>query len=239
MYRSTAAGVERLHQGMLSLPRHRHALGYATVVIAGSFVEASFAGRFAVDPGDVLLHAAFDCHANSARAARHVEILRLPWSHATLEGRFRVDDPDRLARICERDPRQAELELSRALRPAPRRSVDWPEDLAAALSRPSAGPLREWAEARGLAAETLSRGFRRAFGVSPKAFRLESRARRAWRRVLSTGVSLSAIAQDLGFADLAHMTRSIRALTGLPPSGWRRSADRVALLRQLPSSRAR
>jgi anti-sigma factor ChrR (cupin superfamily) len=41
-YRSVRFGVETLDAGIV-LPRHRHAGGYATVVLAGSFEEASFA----------------------------------------------------------------------------------------------------------------------------------------------------------------------------------------------------
>jgi anti-sigma factor ChrR (cupin superfamily) len=48
-YRSVRFGVETLQAGLV-LPRHRHAAGYATVVLAGSFEEASFAGRFVAEP---------------------------------------------------------------------------------------------------------------------------------------------------------------------------------------------
>jgi len=69
--------------------------------------------------------------------------------------------------------------------------------------------------------EALSRGFHREFGVSPKQFRLEARARRAVLEILRSPRTLTTIAHDFGFSDLAHLSRSVRSLTGYPPSAWR------------------
>src|SRR4029077_9930318 len=85
--------------------------GYATVVLAGSFEEASFAGRFLAGPGDVLLHGAFDCHANRLSSRHSLQIVRLPWSDNMLEGRYRVRDPDALPILAERDPFEATQQL--------------------------------------------------------------------------------------------------------------------------------
>jgi AraC-like DNA-binding protein len=209
------------------------------VVLAGSFVEASFAGRFTAEPGDVLLHAAFDCHSNWPKSRQGPQILRLPWPSRTLEGHFRVRDPDLLVRLSERDPAEAARELRRELEPVRMRpSLHWTEQLAADLSRDSSLGLGVWAERQGIAPETLSRGFGRAFGVSPRRFRLEARARRAWVRLGGSSNSLTAIAHDLEFSDLAHMSRSVLAFTGLPPSVWRGEADDTTLLHQVRSSRA-
>ncbi len=86
-YRPVKFGVETLEPGLV-LPRHRHANGYATVVLAGSFEEAGFAGRFAAKPGDVLLHG---------------------------KGHFSVPDPDTLARLAERDAEAAAAQLRTSL----------------------------------------------------------------------------------------------------------------------------
>jgi AraC-like DNA-binding protein len=74
----------------------------------------------------------------------------------------------------------------------------------------------------GLSAEHVSRGFTRVFGVTPQRYRLEARARAALAD-LPAAVSLAAVAVQHGFADQAHMTRSVRDVTGLPPGAWRRS----------------
>jgi AraC-like DNA-binding protein len=239
LYRLVTPGVEALAPSMCTPPRHRHTWGYATVVLSGTFVEASFAGRFAARPGDVLLHGAFDCHANTADSGRKLEILRLPWSDTALEGHFHVRDPDALARLAERDAWEATFELRSMVERARGASdVDWPEQLASDLTRrPSSLRLREWAAERAIAPETVSRGFRRAFGVSPKRFRLEARGRSAWNLVVRTSSPLTRIAHELEFADQAHMSRTVRALTGHAPRVWRQAADAGTLMAQLRASR--
>ena len=98
----------------------------------------------------------------------------------------------------------------------------WPEQLASDLKTCPGLRLSQWAESQGLAPETVSRSFKRVFGVSPQRFRLEYRARQAWLRCVAGTGSLTAIAHELGFADLAHMSRSVAALTGRSPRDWRR-----------------
>ncbi|MFZ5721986.1 MAG: helix-turn-helix domain-containing protein [Pseudomonadota bacterium] len=225
-YRSVRAGVETLAP-RLQLPRHRHRAGYATVILSGAMVEASFAGRFHVRPGDVLLHGRFDCHGNWPMGRAAPTILRLPWFDDRLEGHFHVDDPDRLAQAAERDPHEAACLLEQQLRPVAGGDRDWPEQLADDLSASPSLSIRGWAARQGLAPSTVSRGFRAAFGVSPQRYRLESRARQAWRSVLDCETPLTPLAYDHGFADLAHLSRSIRDLTGLSPAQWRRGGPQL------------
>ncbi len=221
-FRTIRYGVENL-TARHALPRHRHAAGYATVVLAGSFEEASFAGRFLAGPGDVLLHGAFDCHANRLSSRHSLQIVRLPWSDNMLEGRYRVRDPDALAILAERDPFEATQQLRANLLQIKAVDLHWTERLAEGLRAQSVVCLETWADSERLAPETVSRGFHRAFGVTPKAFRIESRARRAWNLLLRSPAPLTEIAHQLGFADLAHLSRSVAALTGAPPSYWRAS----------------
>jgi AraC-like DNA-binding protein len=235
-YRTVHFGVETLNAGLMLLPRHRHAAGYATVVLAGSFEEAGFAGRFVTSPGDVLLHGAFDCHANRPLSRRAAQILRLPWLNNSLEGRFRIEDPDRLAILAERDPIDAMTQLQSDLIEFPVQELHWTERLAQALRVERVPRLDSWAESEHLAAETISRGFHRAFGVPPQVFRIESRARRAWNLLLRSSLPLTSIAHELGFADQAHLSRAIAALTGAPPTYWRRHGVSDGLARQMHSS---
>jgi AraC-like DNA-binding protein len=189
-------------------------------VLSGSFVESSFAGRLLVEPGDVLLHGRFDCHADLPRS-RLIQVLRLPWEQDSVEGQFRVRDPDRLAHLAERDPFAAMQVLAEELRPPLLREQHWTHTLASSLAAGSALSLRQCARELGIPPHELSSGFRREFGVSPKRFRLEARSRRAWAALVRSGGSLTRIAQDHDFSDLAHMSRSIRALTGHWPREWR------------------
>lgn len=232
-FRNVCWGVDALEPNFV-LARHSHQEGYANVILSGSFVEANFAGRFRVSPGDVLLHGGFDCHSNCDAGPRGLRILRLPWKPNAVEGRFRVKNPDLLARLSERDPLEASEELERSLQPGAPSEDDWPAMLAADLTLDPSLQLADWAAARGLARETISRGFFRTFGVSPRRFRLEARTRQAWKAIVSTSSPLTEIAHAYDFADLAHMTRSVGALTGSTPSAWRaRSTPAGAFVRPL------
>jgi AraC-like DNA-binding protein len=220
IYSSIRFGVETLPANTVR-PRHRHRAGYANIVLGGSFVESSFAGRFAVEPGDVLLHGTFDCHANVPHGRNPIQILRLPWEDDGIEGHYRVRDPDHLVRLAARDPREAMNALAYEIRTVRPGEQHWTSELAVTLASGSLLSLRHWAEERGLRPDELSRGFRSEFGVPPRLFRLEARSRRAWATVVRSNWSLTRIAHDHDFSDLAHMSRSIRAFTGLPPKLWR------------------
>ena len=219
--RSIRAGVERVSTG--DQARHYHREGYANLVLSGRFIEAAFAGRSSVEPGHVLLHGAFDAHADMSGGARGPTILRLPWRAIGPEGRFKVADPDRIAALAERSVAAAVEALAEMLEECPAGEPHWSDRLAADLVRGAEFPLSRWAEENGLSPDAVSRGFARRFGASPKRFRLEARTRAAWRRVVSEGASLTTIAHDAGFSDLAHMSRSIAAMTGQPPSYWRKA----------------
>lgn len=232
-YRAVHFGVETVKSALV-LPRHRHAAGYANVVIAGSFEEASFAGRFVAHPGDVLLHAPFDCHANWLNQ-RALQVLRLPWFNSSLEGRFRVPDPDKLVMLAEHNVFEAMAQLQNDLIRIPLQELHWTERLAQALRFEKVTRLESWADSEHLTPETISRGFHRAFGVTPKVFRIESRARRAWNQLLRSSSPLTAIAHELGFSDQAHLSRTISELTGASPTFWRRHGESEGLARQVLS----
>jgi AraC-like DNA-binding protein len=220
-FRTIVPGLETLPP-QVSRPRHHHREGYATVVLAGSFTEVSFAGRMNAEPGDVLLHGRFDCHLDIGRSRVPLQILRLPWRTDTREGKFWVRDPDALVRLAELDIELAAWQLHHELRASPPRDPQWVDDLAGALSGELTFRLQEWADQRGLRSDVLSRVFRHEFGVSAQRFRLESRTRLAWRQVLGSARSLTDIAAQAGFSDLAHMSRSIHVFTGRSPTAWRR-----------------
>jgi AraC-like DNA-binding protein len=202
------------------LPRHRHAQAYAAVVLSGGYEEAGDQGRRRVGPGDVVVHAAWEAHLNRV-PTRGAQVLNLP-APASLTGFGRVEDLDGLVRLHERSPAEAAQSLLAEFSPAPPGSADWPDHLAQALPHDDR-PLRSWAESLRLDPAHLSRRFRAVFGVGPQRFRCEARARAAWREVVGSTAPLAQIALALGFADQAHMTRAVRALTGRPPGAWRAS----------------
>jgi AraC-like DNA-binding protein len=225
VFRSTRPGIEYL-PGRFSLPRHRHFHPYVSIVLSGSFDESGYIGRIRAIPGDVLIHPVMDCHANQM-VSSGVRLLRLDWPvDAGQAGYYRLDEVELLARSAERDPAEASALLRSllqgAIRPAALVANDWPDELAVALRTNRGLMLGEWARSRGMAAETISRGFKAAYGVSPATFRAERRARRAWLLATRSDEKLSTIATTTGFADQAHMTRWVHRVTGAPPSKWRR-----------------
>jgi AraC-like DNA-binding protein len=234
-FRSIHFGVETAPAGLI-LPRHRHAAGYATIVLAGSVEEASFAGRFIAGPGDVLLHGDFDSHADWVNSRHPLTLMRLPWRDNVLEGKFRVRDPDALVMLAERDPFEAMRHLRANLIHFSIDESHWTNRLAHVLRVQTCTRLENWADAECLAPETVSRGFHRAFGVTPKLFRIESRARRAWNLLLHSSSTLTEIAHQLGFADQAHLSRAVGALTGAPPSYWRTRSGAIGTIDQMDSS---
>ena len=226
-FRRITPGIETLHSSF-SLPRHRHLRGYATVVLAGTFEESGYIGRIRARAGDVLIHPALDCHGNQTVSAG-VKLIRLDWHRGDGEaGLYHLDEVDAFARAAEKDVAIAKRLLKKAIRKgcslSPNQKHDWPDLLAEALAQDSSLEIGAWAETKGLARETVSRGFSAAYGIAPVVFRAELRARAAWLRVTRCSDGLCMIAADTGFADQAHMTRWIHRITGATPAAWRREA---------------
>lgn len=215
--------LERHSQGSF-IGRHRHHVGYATVVLSGSYEEQGDEGRFQLSPGEVIVHQPFEAHQNiiAPRGAVMISFeISAGLHHVT---HAIVDDPDFIARLNERDSREAYRALASMVRPLkPANRGDWPDLLARWLRENPRGRISEWAKQAGLSREAVARGFRKAFGVDPVRFRGEARSRAALQAIRSTGLRLCDIAAEHGFADQAHMTREIKAISGFPPSAWRRS----------------
>lgn len=208
-----------------ALPWHRHPQAYAAVVVEGRFQEAGERGRRDVKPGSVLLHAAWEAHSDTA-GKREARVLNLPLPNCLADAlpAGQVGDLCRLTQLLHRDRVAAGEWLAEHLEPGERSRDDWPDRLAAALLGDPWLELGSWAETAGLRPESLSRGFRRAYGVTPKKFRAAVRARAAWRRLVSGSESASLIAAELGYSDQAHMSRAVSEMTGRPPGYWRRSS---------------
>ena len=220
-FASVTPGRERWAGGQ-ALRRHRHQRGYVCLVLAGGYEEAGDHGRFRVSAGDAIFHQPFEAHLDrfSATGADTVNFEMDGWSDKPM-GLARLADPDLIARIAERDPTEARDILVAAAAQACSSVKDWPEELAHSIRQDHNLTLGDWAQTRGLARETLSRGFRLVYEVSPCAFRTQMRARHAWRCIMRSTAALSTIALDTGFADQAHMTRAVGLLTGRTPAQWR------------------
>jgi transcriptional regulator GlxA family with amidase domain len=78
------------------------------------------------------------------------------------------------------------------------------------------------AQELGVSREHLARGFSAHFGLSPVCFRSELRLSRTLALLASGHGTLTQVALAAGFADHAHMTRSIRAAASMPARAVRR-----------------
>jgi AraC-like DNA-binding protein len=201
--------------------RHRHPYPYAAVVLAGAYREAGSGGRFRVKSGEVIFHDAFEAHLNCVERTGAVILNLAMQPRDALRAHFAVADVDAVAALAETDPSAAAHALLTSLIELPAQRADWPDLLASELKRQAVPCLSDWSRRHGLTPHSLSRGFRAAFGVSPKRFGLESKVHTAWRRISTSREALSAIATESGFSDQAHMTRAISEMTGNPPSRWR------------------
>lgn len=217
-------GQQRI-EGAHRQARHRHRFPYAAVVMAGRYEEAGEFGRWRVTQGDVLLHDAFDAHCNRFETGR-VDVLNIPLS-SEVPIPFAAGTCsrlDELLRLVEcRDAIAASAFLLDSTNPRSSSCMDWPDELAAELARSGSIGLSRWAKVHGIRQETVSRGFARLYGLTPARFRVEAKARRAWRMVLNGPLSLSEIAFAAGFSDQSHMSRGIVSITGATPGYWRRS----------------
>lgn len=201
--------------------RHHHLKGYAALIVCGSCDEAGDRGRFRASAGDVLVHLAFEAHQDRIGAAG-AKIINFEVDDPGAGAFGHVADLDSIVRLHEKDPVGARELLSEQFAPHSNAVRDWPDLLAEELTRIEPRRLDQWAELHGLSPSSLSRGFRQAYGVTPKRYRFEQMVSRAARRARESGEGLCMIAAASGFADQSHMTRAMAQLFGVTPSRLRR-----------------
>jgi AraC-like DNA-binding protein len=211
------------------LPRHCHREPFAAIVLAGGYDEAGDTGRHSVGAGNVILHRPFESHLDRFHRPG-AEVLVIPlvfaWDGPTVGV---VDDPDAIVRACEKDPAEGLRVLAETLAPIPAQAHDWPDLLAEAIRADPSLSLERWSRTAGLHPASLSRGFASVFGTTPATYRRIQRARRAIDVLARTNIPLSRLALDCGFSDQAHMSREVRALSGVAPANLRGHGSRADL----------
>jgi AraC-like DNA-binding protein len=90
---------------------------------------------------------------------------------------------------------------------------------------PASGTLPGLAELLAVSPYRLSRAFTRELGVSLTHYRNRVRVGQALDRLEGGETSLALLAADLGFADQAHLTRTVRRHVGHTPRALRRLLD--------------
>lgn len=201
--------------------RHHHLKGYAALIVSGSCDEAGDRGRFRASAGDVLVHLAFEAHQDQIGAAG-AKIINFELDDPAGSPFGHVADLDAIVRLHEKDPIAAGEFLGEQFAPYSKSQWDWPDLLAEELRRAEPRRLDHWAQLHGLSPSSLSRGFRQAYGLTPKRYRLEQMVSRAARTARGSGERLSMIAAASGFADQSHMTRAMAQLFGVTPKRLRR-----------------
>jgi AraC-like DNA-binding protein len=169
---------------------------------------------------------------------RHLIGARLePWAALALFGPLPPGDgtpPPRLAELWGADEERALVGALRAAGSDAARFAlfgRWLADQSAlGGERPDFGALADaaragsLAEALGVHPRTLRRNFARAAGLSPKRWLRLHRLDAVLRRSGAGGAeqSLADLAQEMGYADQAHLTRDVAALTGATPAALQR-----------------
>ncbi|HET8749605.1 MAG TPA: AraC family transcriptional regulator [Sphingomicrobium sp.] len=185
-------------------------------MLEGGYCEAGESGRWNVEPGMLIVHARGESHADWF-GERATQLVDFDLSEEVEPGVYRPNNVDELIGYIGIGNRP--LELGR-LEPVTG-EADWPDLLAADIRRDACLPLGEWADRHGVRPETVSRGFLRAYGVSPAAYRVGVKVKAVVAALHEGGDSLAELAAEHGFADQPHMTRAVRSATGRTPTQLR------------------
>ncbi|EWS61767.1 Virulence regulon transcriptional activator VirF [Methylibium sp. T29-B] len=86
--------------------------------------------------------------------------------------------------------------------------------------------LEALATVAGMGVWSFCKRFRASFHTSPHCYIVDRRLERARRLLIQGTMPLKAVATECGFADQAHLTRSMRARTGSTPAALRRDLPR-------------
>lgn len=167
---------------------------------------------------------------------------RLDLTHRRLLATTRTTDPDYataelMTVLVARVVRQAVVTTIPDRATAADRALVAQARDAIAADHPAATGLLPLAALLGVSPYRLSRAFTRELGVSLTRYRNRVRVTRALDRLAAGEPRLAGLAADLGFADQAHLCRTVRGQLGHTPTTLRRllSENRNSADRKEPS----
>jgi AraC family transcriptional regulator len=236
------------------IARHDHELASVTIVLAGGYQEGFGRRSRLCEPGAVIVHPEGE-HHQEVHDPVHVKLLtieigagyvqtlrpaigtfdeawhRTDYAVAALAYRLCAEvsrSDDMSALLIE----SAILEILAILdntRLAETCSASWlprvRDLLAAEFHRPPT--MTQMSELAGVHPVHLARAFRRRFGCSVGAYVRRLQVGKAAIMLEDQTYTLSSVAHETGFSDQSHMTRLLRAETGLTPGAWRRRRTAV------------
>ncbi len=221
--RGMRRAYDTAHDGDSVLPTHRHRAPYLSLVLAGSYVEASPDGLLQCRPGTVVLHPPFHAHGDrfGRRGARtlNIDVAGGPLPGPEGATAWQVDDPAAVRDVFLHAPARLPELLGDAVRLAPATLPGWQMEMAAAM-RDGDAEITVIARHAGVSAEHASRSFAASHGMSPRALRGEWRWRWALR-LLAGDLPLAEVAATAGYSDQSHLCRVSRGLAGCSPARLR------------------
>jgi AraC-like DNA-binding protein len=199
------------------MPTHRHARGYAALVLDGEYDEFSADGRFRCRAGILMVHPQWHAHGNTF-GENGALVLNLPTPVVDGLIAVRVSDPDAIARLATRSLEAAgHAAIEDADAHAPISPAPWLAQLVRLMMREPDTEITDLAARCGVTAAHVSRASKRWFGMSPTAVRREGRLQSAIS-LLREGAPPAEAAADSGFSDQPHLTRLLKQATGYTPA---------------------
>lgn len=233
----------------LTIKRHDHELASICVVMDGSYHESVGRKQRMATPGTVIVHPAGEHHANRHEAVR-TRILTIEIESDQLAGLrdevhlfdeswHRKDDVLAMFGVrVERAMRHANAASTLSaeslifelvagvgrVQRAERHKAPWLTRVRDYLEENTAciPSMSQIAAVAGVHPVHIARTFKEAFGCSVGTYARRLQVAQAVALLQAGHESLSAIADQAGFADQSHMTRMVHAHTGLTPGSWRR-----------------
>ncbi|HEY6485803.1 MAG TPA: helix-turn-helix transcriptional regulator [Candidatus Cybelea sp.] len=211
---------------------HAHEFAYASLVVEGHYAEHSACAPRHLRRGMLVFHPAGEIHADcvldQSMATVNIEYLsgELPPEFICAHGAAVDDLARRLLLALPAGGRALErsLEALREFLWSKASRTAGPQFAAAreALENAQSGtPVASLAHRLGMHRGRLHRGFKRAYGESPRDGLTKRRATNAVDLLVETSLSIAQVAAECGYYDQSHFCRQFKRLSGMSPSRFR------------------